>query len=108
LESSFITREIAESAGLRRVSDLEARSLLGIDGRRGDFAGIVIPHFDPRDRAIPAYRLRRDHPDLEERDGRVVERAKYLSERNARNCLYFLPWTEPSWLDDETLPILLS
>ena len=106
LERCFISREIANAAGWRRVTDSDGRRLVGADGRRGSYEGLAIPYYDPRRGAISAYRLRRDHPDLEQREDRVAEKAKYVSAPGAGNHLYFIPWTEPGWLTDETLPIV--
>ncbi len=107
LERSFISRQTADLAGLRRVSDTEARLVVGANGRAGDFAGIVIPYISPLDGKVRDYRLRRDNPDIEEREGKRVERAKYISPQRARNHVYFPPGIAAEWLSDPTIPIVV-
>jgi hypothetical protein len=107
LERCFISRELADQALLRGVSDIEGRTLIGANGRHGDYSGIAIPNIDPANGNIRDYRLRRDRPDLEQRNGRVVEEAKYLSAPGARNRAYFPPGTRPEWLKDSSIPIVL-
>lgn len=107
LERSFISRELAEMANLRRVTDPEARQLLGIDGRRGNFAGVLLPYFNVATGQISGYRLRRDDPDLEDHGGRPVEKNKYMTRRGEGNHLYFAPWTPASWLADTTIPVVV-
>jgi hypothetical protein len=92
LGRGFISRRTADLAGLRRVSDAEARLVVGANGRAGDFAGIVFPYFSPFDGKVRDYRLRRDTPDLKERDRKLVECAKYISPPRARNHVYFPTW----------------
>lgn len=107
LEKCFISRETADAAFLRRVNDPEGRFLVGANGRRGDFAGIVFPYFDPFSKQVRAYRLRRDCPDAEYRDGKTVEKGKYMSAPGQGNLVYSIHWAEPVWLNDTTMPIVL-
>lgn len=54
LKRSLISRELADQALLRRVSDAEARMIVGANGRQGDFSGVIftgvrwiLPDFRP-------------------------------------------------------------
>jgi hypothetical protein len=107
LERCFITRELADQACLRRVTDAEGRIVVGANGRSGDYTGIVIPYVLPETGNRCEYRLRRDFPDLEERNGRVVEKGRYLSPPGAGNRAYFVPGTRLDWLQDATVHLVL-
>jgi hypothetical protein len=107
LGHSFISRSLADAAYLRRVTDIQGREVLSSNGRSGNFAGLLIPYTDLVDGSVCTFRLRRDRPDFENRDGKLIERAKYLSAPNARNHLYIAPWTPAALLNDVTAPILL-
>jgi hypothetical protein len=107
LEAAFIDREIAEAAGLRRVSDAEAREILCLNGRRGNFAGILFRYADPETGDTVAFRLRRDEPDLEQKDGTVVEKAKYMCAPGQGNHLYFPPYIPAKWLNDSSIPVVM-
>jgi hypothetical protein len=61
LESSWITREIADEAMLRRVDAIEGREVIGQKGNR-DCAGMLIPYYWPDQPYVFNYRLRRDLP----------------------------------------------
>ena len=61
LESSWISREIAIEAMLRRVDDCEAAEVLGRSGRAG-LGGIFIPYYLPESANMVNYRIRRDNP----------------------------------------------
>jgi hypothetical protein len=63
LASSWITREIADAAMLRRVDAQTGREVVGQKGSR-DCAGILIPYYWPDEPRPFNYRLRRDNPDL--------------------------------------------
>src|SRR5262249_41580941 len=83
----------------------------GIVGRNGagDYAGIVFPYIWPGETGPREYRLRRDHPDLEyDPSGKPKERAKYLTAPGRGNLLYLVPGTEPSWLNDAGLPVVIA
>jgi hypothetical protein len=107
LDQSFIDRELADQASLRRVSDAEGRQLMGINGRPGVFSGIVFPYLSPKDEFVHELRLRRDVPDFEEQDGKPREKMKYVSPPRARNRLYFPPLVRQEFLDDVSLPIVI-
>jgi Domain of unknown function (DUF3854) len=107
LERCFISRELADAACLRRVSDPEGRILVGANGRSGDYAGIVIPYFSALTKDAREYQLRRDNPDLKERDGKFVEERKYLFPPGRTNLVYFVRGTNWEWALDPTMPIVI-
>lgn len=108
LKSSFITPELAEQAGLFRVDSLQGAELVGRNGR-GDYSGIAFPYFWPGAHSPREYRLRRDHPDLEQQaDRSIKEKGKYLSPPGRSSQLYFMRGTEPNWLTDSNLPVVLT
>jgi hypothetical protein len=92
---------------LRRVSNSEAREILGLNGRQGNFDGILFPYRDPESENVVAFRLRRDEPDLEQKDGKVVEKAKYMATPGQGNHIYFPPNVPVKWLKDTTIPIVI-
>lgn len=111
LRNSFITPEIAESAKLRRVPDLEGAETVGRTRKAGtDYAGIVFPYFLPPNDDYPRqYRLRRDNPEYEQKaDGTRKEKGKYLSAPGAPNMLYFPPDSQSEMLEDVSLPVVLT
>lgn len=108
LERSWIDADIAAAACLRRVSDEDGRAIVGADRRRGSMAGIVFPYLWPGTARIREYRLRRDQPDVEISGTKRKEINKYLSPPGRSNMLYFPPATDKSWLQDPSLPILLT
>lgn len=107
LERSFISPELAECASYSRVSDAEGRIVVGANGRAGNYAGIVIPNISPTTGYPREYRLRRDTPDLAQRNGKLVEKGKYLSAPCARVYAYFVPGTRPEWLTNGSLPVVI-
>lgn len=105
--ASWIPAELAEAAGLRRVDSSTGAAIVGRTGN-GDYNGILFPYVWPGDGNVRAYRLRRDYPDLEmQADGTIKEKAKYLSAPGQRSMLYFAPNTDPCWLDDVKLPVIV-
>lgn len=80
-----VPSDLLEVAQVRRVTDAEARGLLGVQWR-GDMAGIVYPHIHPVSGRPVGYRVRRDHPEIE--GGKP--KAKYLSSVD-RAHLFFPP-----------------
>jgi hypothetical protein len=80
-----VDSELLARAGIKRVTDLEAREEFGLNGT-GNNAGIVFPYLDAA--AIRrTCRLRRDHPDIE--DGKPVK--KYLAPYGDRRHAYIIP-----------------
>jgi Virulence-associated protein E/Domain of unknown function (DUF3854) len=80
-----IDPELLARAGIRRVTNQEARQEFGLNGS-GDNAGIVFPYVDAKE-IRHTCRLRRDRPDFE--DGKVVR--KYVAPYGDRRHLYIVP-----------------
>jgi hypothetical protein len=108
LSSSWITREIADAAMLRRVDAYEGREVIGQKGNR-DCAGILIPYYWPGQPHAHTYRLRRDNPDWKEgKDGKPKPDKKYLGPPQSSNRLYLPPGITPDELQDVTVPIAIT
>lgn len=107
LERSWITRPIADSALIRRVTSEEAKGLVG---RRDfeDYAGLVFPYFWPGKSGVFAHRVRRDNPPFEIRGGKRKERDKYMSAAGWGNGLYMHLLTPVEALSDVTMPFVIS
>ena len=91
LDSSWISREIADAAMLRRVDENEGREVVGQKGKR-DCAGILIPYYWPETPHAFNYRLRRDNPDWTQgKNGVLKPERKYLSPPNGGNRLFLPP-----------------
>src|SRR5438105_654366 len=87
LAASWITREIAEEAMLRRVDDYEAGVVIGQTGRRY-CAGLLFPYYLPDEPCPVNYRLRRDNPDWKVgKNGKPKPDKKYLGAPNSANRL---------------------
>src|SRR5688572_17161713 len=65
LQNRFITPELAQEAGIVGVDAQGGAELVGRNGG-GDYSGIVFPYYWPGEDNPREYRLRRDHPDLEQ------------------------------------------
>src|ERR1039457_442717 len=78
LDRSWISRAIADSARVRRVTSEEGKEIVG---RRDfeDYAGLVFPYFWPGNPVVFAHRIRRDNPPFEIHRGKRRERDKYMS-----------------------------
>jgi len=101
------TVEIADAAGLRRVSDLEGREIVGQKVKR-DCAGILITYYWPGDPSAFNHRLRRDNPDWTQgKNGKPKQERKYLSPPNGANRLYIPPGVALEQLADNQIPIVL-
>jgi hypothetical protein len=108
LSQRWITREIADAAGLRRVDSVLGAEQVGRKNNR-TYSGILIPNVFPGTNFARDFRLRRDRPDLEiAPDGTKKERQKYLSARGAPGRLYFPPNVDPDLLADVSIPIVLT
>src|SRR5271169_951293 len=81
-----IPAELLVQAGVRRVTDSEAREEFGICGD-GNMDGIIFPYFDPSTRSRVTARLRRDTPEIVEEK----PKRKYVSPYGDRRLLYFSP-----------------
>ena len=108
LEGSWISREIADAAMLRRVDTHEGREILGQKGGR-DCAGILIPYYFPGEAGLINYRIRRDHPDWTEgRDGKLKQERKYLGAPGSRNRLYIPVGITQEQLQDPDIPLVVT
>jgi putative DNA primase/helicase len=108
LAASWITREIAEQAMLRRVDKHEGREVVGQKGNR-DCAGILFPYYWPGQPSPINYRLRRDNPDwIEGTNGKPKQDRKYLGPPKSSNRLYILPGVTPEQLADVNIPIAIT
>lgn len=110
LSRSYITPELARSAGIRRVDSVDGAEIVGRTARGGeDYAGLIFPYVWPGDSRPREYRLRRDYPDLEQSsNGQVKETKKYLSPPGRGNLLYFPPQTDPRYLQDTSIPAVVT
>src|SRR5258708_3488629 len=105
LADCWITREIADTAMLRRVNDQEGREVVGQKGKR-DCAGLLYPYYWPGDVSPVSYRVRRDHPDMVQgKDGTVKPDRKYLGAPGGGNHLYIPPGITLEQLADPKIPI---
>ncbi len=108
LAVSWIDREMADRAMLRRVDAQEGREIVGQKGDR-DCSGLLIPYYWPG-QALPFnYRLRRDHPEWEQgKDGSPKAKGKYLGPPGGANRLYIPPGVTLEQLNDPTIPIVMA
>ncbi len=87
LAARWITPAIAQSAGLFSVNTREGGLLIRRNGSEG-YSGIAIPYYRP-DGSVYEHRIRRDYPELEEKeDGETREVKKYLSRFGAHVEIY--------------------
>ena len=108
LSASFISPDLARSAGIFRVDSPDGAELVGGNGN-ADYSGLVFSYQLPGSPYVREYRLRRDNPDLEQdSDGRIKQKRKYLSPPGRGNLLYFAPMTPAEWLADTSLPICIT
>jgi P4 family phage/plasmid primase-like protien len=107
LARSWITPELAEQAQLSRVDSDAGAQIVGRNGN-GNYAGLVIPNIWPGDKKPREYRLRRDHPDVEYRNGEPRDKGKYLNPPGRLNLLYFAPGTPAALLSDASLPVVIT
>lgn len=96
-----IEPDLLGTAGVRRVTDAQAREL-GLSGpAHRDLGGVVYPYLDPATGQRHTCRVRRDHPEIE--DGKAKD--KYLSAFGDRKHLY-LTAAKPETLTDLTVPVV--
>ncbi|HTX38826.1 MAG TPA: hypothetical protein VME43_27555 [Bryobacteraceae bacterium] len=88
LAQRWIDKPHADAAKIRRVDSDTGRRLVG-RRKRGSYEGLAIPYFLPSESAVRNWRLRRDHPETETKDGKSTEREKYLSPLGRKNLVYF-------------------
>lgn len=107
LRQSWIDRENAEKALLRRVNSLEGAELIGQnDGK--DYAGIIFPNIWPGESRPREFRLRRDSPEVTYEKGVRKHHRRYLSPPGRGNLLFFVPGTPAELLDDAEIPIVFT
>jgi hypothetical protein len=108
LAARWITPELANAAGLRRV-DSEVGKFM-FSRKRGDLSGIIIPNVAPWEPThIREYRERVDNPPLEYRaDGTTRQGQKYVQPPGRPNLLYFPPGITMSLLEDVKVPIIIT
>ena len=107
LETRWIGRELADLAKIRRVDSATGRLLMG---RRdhGSYEGLAIPYFLPGESHVREWRLRRDNPDMEYKDGKQKECKKYLSPPGRANKIYFPPSTSQELLKAVDTPVMVT
>src|SRR5262249_48128328 len=81
-----IDGSLLDASGVCRVTHQQAEGTIGIRHHGANLEGIAFPYFDPRNGELRSWRVRRDHPEVE--NGRPV--AKYVSPPE-RHRLYFVP-----------------
>jgi P4 family phage/plasmid primase-like protien len=103
----WIDKQLADAVGIRRVDSNTGCDLVG---RRdhGSYEGLAIPYFLPGESHIREWRLRRDHPDIEYKDGKPKERGKYLSPPGRKNMIYFVPGTSQDLVKAVATPIIVT
>jgi hypothetical protein len=107
LAVSWITRELADLAMLRRVDTMDGRDAIGHHGKR-DCAGLIFPYYLAEASHPHCNRLRPDIPDWKQgKDGTLKPEGKYLSEPGAANRLYFPPGVRLAQLADSSVPIVI-
>jgi hypothetical protein len=107
LSARWITRELADEAGLRRVDSYLGREMFA--RKTGDCAGIIIPYVLPGENYVIEYRLRVDNPVLERRvDGSVRETRKYIQPPGRSNRGYFPVGLPAAALADPSLPVIIT
>ena len=107
LAGRWIDSELAAAAKIRRVDSSTGRSFVG----RRDHASyerLAIPYFLPGESHIREWRLRRDHPEIEYKDGKPRERGKYLSPPGRRNMIYFVPGISPDLVKAVATPVIVT
>jgi hypothetical protein len=103
-----IGKELADRTEIRRVISLDGAALVGVEGRPGDYSGLAIPNIRPGARQPRAYRLRRDHPDVEMKNGESRTVRRYLSAPGSCNLAYFMPGTTVDDLGDVERPVIFT
>src|SRR5205823_9186147 len=93
---------------LRRVDTETGGQVVGRAGSLGDYSGILFPYIRPGTDSVRDYRLRRDNPEMEYKNGESKPRAKYLSPPGRGNMLYTVPGTPVEWFQDSALPIIIT
>ncbi|HYT69218.1 MAG TPA: AAA family ATPase [Vicinamibacterales bacterium] len=97
-----ITPDMLARAQVFRVDDIDARERL-TSKHPGDLSGILYPYIHPNNGHATTYRLRRDHPEME--NGKAKD--KYLSAWGNTKHLYFPPACAPL-LADVAVDVLVA
>ena len=63
LARSWISQELADAAGIKRVSSFEGGQIIGRNGS-ANYAGLIFPYVWPGETNARDFRLRRDSPEL--------------------------------------------
>ncbi len=103
---SWIDPATAKAFGLYRVSGTEGAKLVGRTDR-DDYSGMVFPIYGPGDAQPKEYVLRRDHPPMEQHNGKLKPKGKYLVPPGRGNRLLFGPGESMDALTDTALSIVL-
>ena len=104
LAASWITRELADEAMLRRVNAQDGRDIVGQKGSI-DCAGILFPYYWPGEPGVLNYRIRRDNPDFKfAKDGKAKPDKKYLGAPSSGNRLYIPHGISLDQLADVNIP----
>ncbi|GKS58269.1 hypothetical protein YTPLAS18_17960 [Nitrospira sp.] len=106
LEGTWIDSGTAEAFALYRVNSADGATLVGRSDR-ADYSGLVFPTYWPGSATPREYYLRRDHPELEQCNGHLKERQKYVGPPGRGNRLLFGPGEAVSVLADPSRPIVL-
>lgn len=108
LAKSWITPELADQAGLRRISGHEARDLVGQKGNI-DCDGIMFPYCWPDESRPRTYRIRRDNPEFrQDKNGNLKVDKKYLAPPGDGNRLYIPPGVTRAQLEDANATVLIT
>ena len=99
-----IDADLLKRSLIRRVDDRDARELLSMNGKAGNFAGLEYPYFDPRTGHRVTSQIRLDHPPLKA-DG--TPEGKYRSPFGDRRHLYFPPGVA-ALLADTSVPVVVA
>ncbi len=98
-----ISRELVTAAGIRSVTDQEAREAGFKLSSASDLSGILFPYHDPETGQRVTARLRRNHPDID-REGNT--KGKYVSPVGDNRHLYFPPGAG-TLLSDASIPVVI-
>ena len=104
LEQSWITREIADAAGIFRVAHIEAKDILVRRNGSGNLEGLAFPYYWPGESHVLMHRIRLDEP-IANGDGK---RLKYLCAAGQRQHLYIPPGCPQKMLSDTSLPVIIT
>jgi hypothetical protein len=87
-DESWIDLQSIEAWGIYRVSSADGATLIGRNHSE-DYSGIVFPVYWPGDPRPKEYFLRRDHPPMEDHNGILKAKQKYLAPPGRGNRLLF-------------------